>query len=160
MSVTKATLISLLSVLILTGTACKTFVVEDVNYAQRIESVLHPDDEGMVYDIRHGINFSILPFKQQEFEESDSTAVEEVHLIRNNKGFYFITASHFKHVYVMKPGKSSLKQINKIRVSEQGLTSAAFNLRSPFVQLVDMKQKEVLSLNEEGIQNNREEKES
>lgn len=154
MSVSKVSLISLWAVLFLTGAACKTFVVEDVNYAQQIESVLHPDKDGVVEDIRHGISFNINPFIKQEFGESDSVNVDEIHLIRNEKGYYFITASQFKHVYVMEPGRSKLKQTNKIKVSDTGLTSAAFNLRSPFVQLVDTQNREVLTLSENGIHNN------
>lgn len=160
MSVTKTTLITFLAVLILTGTACRTFVVEDVNYAQQIESVLHPDENGNVEDIRHGISFSVNPFIKQEFGEQDSVEINKVRLIRNEKGFYFITANNFKHVYVMEPAKSKLKLVNKIKVSETGLTSAAFNLRSPFVQLIDQQQGEVLTLNEEGIKDTQEEEKS
>lgn len=160
MSVTKTTLITFLAVLMLTGTACRTFVVEDVNYSQQIESVLHPDENGNVEDIRHGISFNVNPFLEQEFGEQDSVKITEVRLIRNEKGFYFITANHFKHVYVMKPAESKLKLENKIKVSESGLTSAAFNLRSPFVQLIDQQQGEVLTLNEDGIKNTQEEEKS
>jgi hypothetical protein len=144
----------------LSGTACRTFVVEDVNYAQQIESVLHPDENGNVEDVRHGISFNVNPFLVQEFGEQDSVEIDEIRLIRNEKGFYFITANKFKHVYVMEPAKSKLKLSNKIKVSETGLTSAAFNLRSPFIQLIDRQQGEVLTLNEEGIMETQEEEKS
>ena len=39
-------------------TSCnKSLVIENVNYAQNIESVLVPDEEGIVIDIRNNISF-------------------------------------------------------------------------------------------------------
>ncbi|WP_395069852.1 hypothetical protein [Gracilimonas sp.] len=151
----------LLASMVMIGTACKTFVVENVNYAQQIESVLVPDEDGNVHDVRHGITFNIQPFQQQEFGETDSTEIKEVRLIRNADGFYFITADQFKNVYVMEPGKGKLKLKNKIQVSEERLNAPAFNLRNASVQLIKTDTNEILTLNERGIQeNNNEEDQS
>lgn len=144
----------LLASVVMLGTACKTFVVENVNYAQQIESVLVPDEDGNVHDVRHGITFNIQPFQQQEFGENDSTEIKEVRLIRNGDGFYFITADQFKNVYVMEPGKGELKLKNKIQVSEERLDAPAFNLRNATVQLIKTDTNEILTLNERGIQEN------
>ena len=138
--------------------ACKTFEVKNVNYAQQIESVLIPTNEGVVNDSRYGISFNILPFQYQEIQDSSSVFVDEVRLIRNSNGYYFITATGFQNVYVMEPIKSELKLKEKITVSEEGLKAPAFNLRSPFIQLIDTKTSEVYTLNEKGIK--REEKKS
>ena len=135
------------------GAACKTFVVKDVNYSQQIESVLTPNSKGEVHDSRYSLSFNILPFQFQETKDSSSVSVEEVRLIRNTEGFYFITANGFSNVYVMEPIKNGLKLKKKIQISEQGLTSPAFNLRSPYVQLVDKETLQTFSLNEKGIQN-------
>ncbi|MEX0844083.1 MAG: hypothetical protein WD022_02335 [Balneolaceae bacterium] len=147
----------LLTSIVMLGSACKTFVIENVNYSQQIESVLTPDENGEVQDVRHGISFNINPFIQQEFGEDDSTQIKEVRLIRNANGYYFITANQFRNVYVMEPGKGKLKLKKKILVSEERLSEPAFNLRNSAVQLVKMDTKEVLTLNEEGIQENNEE---
>ncbi len=51
----------------------------------------------------------------------------------------------------MEPINSGLKLKEKINVTEQGLISPAFNLRSPFVQLIDTETSEVYTLNEKGV---------
>ena len=130
--------------------ACnKSLVVKNVNYAQQIESVLIPDAEGNVTDIR--LSYSILPFQYEEFEDTTSVQVSEVRMIRNNQGYYFITADKFKHVYVMAPKKGELKLEKKILVDEEGLYSPAFNWREPVVQLIDDSNNMVILLNEKGI---------
>tara|TARA_R110000868_G_scaffold304437_28_gene565516 strand:- start:12172 stop:12651 length:480 start_codon:yes stop_codon:yes gene_type:complete len=132
--------------------ACnKSLVVKNVNYAQQIESVLIPDEDGTVTDIRYGISYSILPFQFEEFEDSSSVQVTEVRMIRNNQGYYFITADRFKHVYVMAPKRGELKLEKKILVDEEGLLNPAFNWREPVVQLINDSNKVVILLNEKGI---------
>lgn len=132
--------------------ACnKSLVVKNVNYAQQIESVLVPDENGTVTDVRYGLSYSILPFQYEEFEDSSSVQVNEVRMIRNNQGYYFITADKFKHVYVMAPKRGELKLEKKILVDEEGLYSPAFNWREPVVQLITNSNDIVILLNEKGI---------
>jgi hypothetical protein len=153
---------ALLGLLIIAvASACNSFVVENVNYSQQLESVLVPDENGNVTDVRHGISFNVKPFKEQEFAASDSTRqIREIRLIRNSDGFYFITANQFTNVYVMEPGTGSLKLKNKIKVSESPLEDPAFNLRTSGVQLVMRDTNEVIELNERGILENNEEEKS
>jgi len=131
--------------------ACKTFEVQNVNYAQQVESVLAPSQNGQIDDSRYGISFNILPFQYQEMKDSSSVMVNEVRLIRNHSGYYFITANGFNNVYVMEPIDSGLKLKEKINISETGLIRPAFNLRSPFVELVDTETSKTYTLNENGI---------
>lgn len=158
----KLTPIILLASIVMLGTACKTFVVKNVNYSHQIESVLTPDEDGTVTDVRHGITFNVTPFQKQEFGENDSTyQIKEVRLIRNAEGFYFITANQFKNVYVMEPGNGSLKLKNKIKVSEERISEPAFNMRDGVVQLVKVESNEVITMNQNGIKkNNKEEEQS
>lgn len=143
--------IFLFAAVLLFTSACKTFEVKNVNYAQQVESVLVPTESGEVTDSRYGISFNILPFQYEEMEDSSSVLVKEVRLIRNQNGFYFITANGFNNVYVMEPVNNGLKLKQKINVSESGLIKPAFNLRSPFIQLVDTETSETYTLNEKGI---------
>lgn len=138
--------------LLVVSTACRTFVVKDVNYAQQIESVLQPNEKGEVYDTRHALSFNILPFQYEEFEDSSSVKVKEVRLIRNTDGFYFITADGFSNVYVMEPVKGGMKLKTKIKVSENGLAAPAFNLRAPYVMLIDRETAKTFTMNQKGIQ--------
>lgn len=152
MKLYKLTPLILLVCVSLIGTACNKFVIEGVNYSQEIESVLEPDEAGNVEDIRHGITFNINPLLLEEFGEEEQMSVDEIRLIRNSEGFYFITASNFKHVYVMEPGQSELKLANKILVSDDRLISPAFNLRDGVVQLINTDTDEVYALRSNGIQ--------
>ncbi len=129
----------------------KSLVVKNVNYAQQLETVLVPDSNGDVKDVRHGISYSILPFQFEEFQDTSSVQVTEVRMIRNSDGYYFITADRFKHVYVMAPKQGELKLKKKILVDEQGLLSPAFNWRVPNVQLVNRQTNEVFLMDEEGL---------
>jgi hypothetical protein len=155
----------LFPVLLLAGTitvasACNKFIVEQVNYAQPIESVLEPNEKGVVQDLRYGITFNIKPFEQKELGDQDSLKIDNVRLIRNAQGLYFITANNFRHVYVMQPVESALELKKKIRISEERLVAPAFNLRDGEVQLVKTEVNEVISLSDEENQNERKEKKS
>lgn len=132
--------------------ACnKSLVVKNVNYAQQIESVLIPDEDGNINDVRYGLSYSILPFQYEEFNDTTTVMVSEVRMIRNHQGYYFITADKFKHVYVMAPKRGELKLEKKILVDEDGLLSPAFNWREPVVQLIDNSNNVIILLNEKGI---------
>jgi len=144
-------LIFLISVSLI-GTACNKFVIEGVNYSQEVESVLEPDENGNVEDVRHDLTFNINPLLKEEFGEGEQLNIEEIRLIRNAEGFYFITAKNFRHVYVMKPGHSNLKLENKIRVSDDRLISPAFNYRDGIVQLVNTGTNDVYALRVDGIE--------
>jgi hypothetical protein len=66
------------------------------------------------------------------------------------KGYYFITASKFKNVYVFGQIEGGLKLTNKILVSQDGLENPAFNQRPPYIQLLNGENPPV-SLTKEGI---------
>jgi len=134
--------------------ACNdALIVHDVNYGQPVESVLQPDTNGVIIDKRYGLSFDISPLQFAETGDSVNVSIDRVHLIRGVKGYYYITANNFKHVYIMKPTKGSLTLKEKVLVSDAGLRSPAFNLRSPFIQLVETENDIVYALDENGIQN-------
>jgi hypothetical protein len=66
------------------------------------------------------------------------------------KGFYYITASQFKNVYVFEQTVGGLNLKNKILVAQNGLTEPALNQRVPYVQLINGKNPALL-LTEEGV---------
>ena len=150
-SIQKALFLLVIASLVFLQACQKALVIKNVNYAQNIESVLEPDDEGTVSDVRHGIRFSVLSLQATEFEQDSTKVIRQIRLIRNNQGYYFITANNFKHVYVMKPAKGELKLENKILVNESGISNPALNWRSPLVELVGLGSTEQLFLTENGI---------
>lgn len=133
-------------------TSCnKSLVIENVNYAQNVESVLVPDEEGIVIDIRNNISFSILPLIHREFGNKSSISINEIRLIRNQKGFYFITAHHFKNVYVFEPIENELKLKKTIAISDNEIHKPIFNWRNPYIEILSLENGNSLFLTEKGI---------
>ena len=142
----------------LLGQACsKALVIENVNYSQPIESVMVPDKNGVVSDMRYGISFNVQTLEAEEFEDDTTRSISTVRMIRNASGYYFITANNFRHVYVMAPKKGELKEIKKVLVSEEGISDPAFNWREPMVELIHQQTDERQFLTENGLVENKEE---
>lgn len=141
-----------LSTVVLLFAGCKqAMVISDVDYAQPIETVLIPNEEGTVQDIQHGLTFNILPLQYEETQDSSSVTTEEIRIIRGSEGFYYITAPGYSHVYVMSPEENSLKMEHKIKINEEGISQPAFNQRDPYIQLLNRETNEVYSLTPEGM---------
>lgn len=138
-------------VLLITPACHKTLVIDEVNYAQYVESVLRPDSEGIVTDYRNSISFSITSISEEEFGGEITNEVSEIRLIRNQDGYYFITADQFKHVYVFEPKKGGLKLIQSIEISELGIDKPVLNWREPFVEIRTGNKEESHYLTEKGI---------
>lgn len=150
MKVLHAILICTLSLLWITS-CNKSLVIENVNYAQNVESVLVPNEEGVVTDIRNNISFSIIPLIHKEFGINSSFNINEIRLIRNQKGFYFITAHHFKNVYVFMPVENELKLKKIIAISDNEIQKPIFNWRNPFIEILSLENGNSLFLTEKGI---------
>lgn len=129
-----------------------SLVIENVDYAQSIESVLTPNEQGVVNDVEHGIEFSILPLQFEETQDTSSVTVEQVRYIRGQEGYYYITASGFQNVYIMTPEEGQLVLNEQVLASEQGIASPALNQRGSFIQLVDRESGETWRLSSDGIQ--------
>lgn len=134
-------------------TGCKqSMVISKVDYSQSIESVLTPNDKGVVEDVQHGLKFNIKPLQYAETQDTSSITTEEVRYIRGQEGYYYITAPNYENVYVMIPEKGKLKLKNKLTVSESGLEEPAFNQRTSYIQLLNQKSGESWEVNPDGVQ--------
>lgn len=141
----------LLGAVLVTG--CKqSMVISKVDYSQSIESVLQPNEDGVVKDVRHGLTFNIKPLQYAETRDTSSVTVEQVRFIRGKEGFYYITAPDFKNVYVMSPEKGKLKLTKKLAVSESGLSEPALNQRTSHIQLLSRETGESWKLFPEGAE--------
>ena len=141
----KLTTLSLCVALLFGAAACgPSLVLEDVDYSQPIESVIAPDDNLEVHDQRYAVKFNIGPIIEEE-----GVPAEEVRLIRNRAGYYFLTASGFNNVYVFESAESELKLETKIEIGE--LSQPAFNLRDGNIELVDIGTGETYTLTHEGL---------
>ena len=143
-------LIILFLFLILITAACSVLTLQPANFGWPIESVLPVDDEGKVTDDRYSIEINTVGLFFDEFQDSLSYRGKEVRMIRDNQGFYFLTASDFKNVYVLKVNEGKLVLENKIFISEFGLEAPAFNQRDPYIELVDGANK--MNLTHKGVE--------
>lgn len=125
----------ILCIAIMAGAAAcgSSFVIHDVDYSQPVESVLTPDSDNIVHDQRYAVKFSISGLLTEE----GLTSLDEIRMIRNHAGYYYLTASGFQNVYVFHPGESMLELERKVTVSESGLGQPAFNQRGTNIELID-----------------------
>lgn len=133
--------------LLLGVAACgPSLVIQDVDFSQPLESVLSPDSNNEVHDQRYAIKFNISGILEKE----GSSSVDEIRLIRNRGGFYFVTASGFNNVYVFETDDSELNLKRKIEISSDGLGQPAFNQRDGHIELVDRATGNTYNLDETG----------
>ncbi|MEX0646554.1 MAG: hypothetical protein WEA56_00830 [Balneolaceae bacterium] len=138
----------LLCVALLFGAAAcgPSLVIQDVDYSQPIESVLAPDANNEVHDQRYAIKFNISSILENE----GTSSIDEIRLIRNRAGYYFVTANGFNSVYVFEPGENELKLKTEIELSEDGLGQPAFNLRNGNIELLDRDSGDTYNLDQNG----------
>jgi hypothetical protein len=117
--------------------ACSVLTLQPANFAWPLESVLPVDDNGKISEDRYSLEFNTVGLFFEELQDSLSYKGKEIRLIRDNQGFYFMTANNFKNVYVFKAYEGKLTLENKIYISEFGLQTPAFNQRDPYIELVD-----------------------
>ena len=143
-------LLILFSFLILITAACSVLTLQPANFSWPLESVLPVDDNGKVTEDRYSLEVNTVGLFFEEFQDSLSYKGKEIRMIRDNQGFYFLTSTNFKNVYVFKADEGKLVQENKIFISEFGLKTPAFNQRDPYIELVDGTNK--MNLTHKGIE--------
>lgn len=142
-------LVCFAAVPILSG--CAGLTLTPVDYSWPLESVLKVSDKGTIEESRYNIVINVKPLLFEEIQDSTHVGGVTLRLIRDSKGYYYITAPKFKNVYVFASAESALKLERKIPVSEKGLTSPAMNQRPPYIELLNGKDKPIL-LNNNGVQ--------
>jgi hypothetical protein len=130
--------------------ACSTLTLQPANFSWPIETVLPIDSDGNVSEERYSLKFNTAGLFFEEFQDSLAFRGKELRLIRDNKGYYFMTAVSFKNVYVFKAHDGTMTKTNKILISEAGMQNPVFNQRDPFIELIDGLTK--LNLTNEGIE--------
>ncbi len=136
--------------LIGTFTACSVLTLTPANFAWPIESVLQVNDEGEVSEERYSFSFDAKGLYYEEFEDSLAYLDRELRIIRDVQGYYFITGTKFKNVYVFKAIDGTMELNTKIFISELGFGNPVFNQRTPNIELIDGER--VLKLSHQGIE--------
>jgi len=131
--------------------ACSTLTLQQANFSWPIESVLPVDKDGDVIEEKYSIQFNTLPMFFEEYQDSSSYRGKEIRIIRDQLGYYYLTAQNFKNVYVFQAEDGELRLQNKIPISESGIVNPAFSQRISYIELIDADNNK-LSLTHEGIQ--------
>ena len=125
----------LLTLLLIVG--CSQITLEPSDFAWPIETVLNVDDEGFIQENRYSLSTNVKELFIAETQDSSTYLNASVRVIRDTKGFYYMTSTAFKNVYLFNAEEGKLVLKNKIFVSEFGLDLPAFNQRKPYVEVLD-----------------------
>ncbi|MCX7797646.1 MAG: hypothetical protein N2249_03375 [Melioribacter sp.] len=136
--------------MILAFTSCATVVLKPADFSWPIENVIRVDEKGFIREERYTFSVNVKRIFFEEYKDSNLALGKEIRIIRNQAGYYFITASNFKNVYVLLPVEGGMKLIKKILISEnEPLHHPAFNQKAPYIELIDGSKKYLL--NHKGI---------
>ncbi|MFO7447823.1 MAG: hypothetical protein R6W90_15775 [Ignavibacteriaceae bacterium] len=141
----KAFLIAAELMLIFLFTACSSLVLKPTDFSWPVEAVLSVDEDGFVKEERHNIIFDTRELFLEETGDSMSYVNKELRVIRDMKGYIYMTSSNFKNVYIFENGEGELCLSKKAPVSEAGIGSPAFNQRIPYIELIDGNSKYLLT---------------
>lgn len=129
---------------------CSPLMLKPADFSWPIESELKVNSSGKVEENRYSISFNVKPMFYEETKDSSDVGNRTIRVIRDERGFYFITAAQFKNVYVFSQADGGLSLEKAILVSKDGLSSPAFNQRAPYVELLNGKDKPIM-LTKDGI---------
>ena len=130
--------------------ACSSLNLTPADFAWPLETVLKIDKDGFVKEDRYSLKFNTQNLFLAETEDSLGYAGKSIRLIRNDEGFYFMTAADFKNIYIFSVEKDAFVLKNTIQINETGLKNPALNQRSPYIELVD--EGMIYKLTSEGIE--------
>lgn len=129
---------------------CAAVILKPADFSWPIENAIKVDEKGFIKEDRYTFSVNVKPIYYEEFKDSNLALGKEIRIIRNQAGYYFITASKFKNVYVLIPVEGGMKLVNKIKISEsEELIQPAFNQKAPNIELIDGSKKYLL--NQKGI---------
>jgi hypothetical protein len=137
-----------ISFLVLAG--CSSLTLRPGDFAWPIESVTKVDEKGMIEDKQYYFSLNVKELLYDETQDSINTSNVTLRIIRDMNGYYFITASKFKNIYVFEQIEGGLKLTSKIFITQDGIENPAFNQRPPYIQLLDG-QNPPVSLTKDGI---------
>jgi len=135
-------LLFLASIFILS--ACTSVTLSPANFAWPIESVLTTDATGKVVIDRYSTEFNASNLFKAEFGDSTEVANKEIRIIRDQLGYYVMTAKGFMNVYVFEVNDGAFKLANKVFVTKEGLSKPALNQREPYIEVLDGENKYII----------------
>jgi len=133
---------------------CSTLTLRPADFSWPVEERIVPDKAGNIQDLRYQITMNVKPLLFEELKDSNNVTGRAIRFIRDQSGYYFVTARDFKNVYVFYQDDGALKLDTKISVSAKGLEAPALNQKAPFIQLVNENDEKTppIYLSKNGIQ--------
>jgi hypothetical protein len=125
----------IIAVILFLTSSCSSVTLQPVDFAWPVESVLTTDADGSVSIDRYSTSFNADKLFKTEFTETTNSIHKEIRVIRGIKGYYYITAPGFKHVYLFYVRDGVLIQEEKILITEEGMETPVFNQRKPDIEL-------------------------
>lgn len=142
----KAAFFLLVASLALPGCA---LTIKPVDFSWSYESVLTADANGQYRAEPKTIAFNAVEFFRAEAGKPDAVADRPVRIIRDNAGYYYVTAAGFKNVYILKGKDGKLILKKKVLIDPNGMVKPFFNRREGGIELAASGQSYLL--NKKGI---------
>lgn len=140
----------LVAVLLLSAVwGCSSLKLTQTDFAWPVESVLKIDDQGVVTDSRFSFTVNVRPLFFAENADSLSYKSKELRIIRDTKGYYYVTAEGFKNVYLFQVNEGAFKLYDTFLIDEKGINTPVMNQRVPYIELISGSNKYLL--NNEGL---------
>lgn len=128
----------LLLFLSLAAAGCSSLELKPASFGWAVEDVVMVESDGTVKVERYMLTADVSKLYFEETGDSSGIAGNQLRIIRDNAGYYYMTARGFKNVYVFEADDAALSLVNKITVYEEDvLTEPAMNQRAPYIELLD-----------------------
>ncbi len=135
-------LISMVTSLAMIG--CSSLQLQPADFAWQADEILEINSKGMVTAKQYSVSFTVTPLLAKEFAE-DSAALKgtnEVRMIRDKAGFYYLTGKKFKNVYVLAQSDGALAVSNTISISvDKAMEDPKFDQKESYIELWNGKDK-------------------
>ncbi|MFA4924605.1 MAG: hypothetical protein WC557_10475, partial [Ignavibacteriaceae bacterium] len=105
----KSLIITTAGILLFSFLGCSSLKLSPANFSWSIETVLPVHQQGIVSDKRYSFSFNAKPLFFAEKGDSALYFDEELHIIKDEKGYYFITAKSFSGIYIFQEDEGALK---------------------------------------------------
>lgn len=123
---------------------CSSLQLQPADFSWASEEIVEVGSKGMVEAKRYSVAFTVTPLLAKEFA-TDSMAAKntnEVRLIRDKAGFYYLTGKKFKNVYVLAQSEGALAVSNTITISaEKAMDDPKFDQKDTYIELWNGKEK-------------------
>ncbi len=136
--------------LILLSFGCQTIKLEPANYEWPIENAVQVQKDFTISIPRYSLTMNLKKIFENEILITDNQPnVQEVRVIRNYEGLYFLTANKFKNVYILQEDLNKMEVYSIIEITKNGIVNPVFNQRGSYVELLIDNEK-IVKLSKEG----------